>query len=136
MPVQSQVAITWFDPQLLQRTIVNWDVVASLLLLRAQREFDSIEPDPDLAKLLDWISNLPNVKRLKRGCPFPEEASVLLPMIFHVDCARISWFSTIATFGTPQDITIHELRIECLFPADEATESFIRNAVSQRRALM
>ena len=122
-----------FDPQLLQRTIVNWDVVASLLLRRAQREFDSIGPDPDLAKLLDWISKLPHVKRLKHGSPFPEEAGVLLPMIFRVNGSKLSWFSTIASFGTPRDITIQELRIECLFPEDETTESFIRNAVSQRR---
>jgi hypothetical protein len=30
-------------------------------------------------------------------------------------------FSTITTFGTPQDVTLQELRIECFFPADEAT---------------
>nr|WP_256479005.1 hypothetical protein [Chroococcidiopsis sp. CCMEE 29] len=32
------------------------------------------------------------------------------------------FFSTIATLGTPNDITLQELRIECLFPADEMTE--------------
>jgi hypothetical protein len=37
---------------------------------------------------------------------------------------HLEWkfFSTIATLGTPYDITLQELRIECLFPADEATE--------------
>ena len=29
--------------------------------------------------------------------------------------------STVTTFGTPQDVTLDELRIECPFPADEAT---------------
>jgi transcriptional regulator with XRE-family HTH domain len=125
-----------FDSELLKPFIVNWAAVASLLLRRAEREFDSIEPVPDLEKLLDWISTLPHVKRLKSGFPYPEESGVLLPMIFDIDGTRLSWFSTIATFGTPQDITIQELRIECLFPADEATDSFVRNAESQRRALM
>jgi hypothetical protein len=32
-------------------------------------------------------------------------------------------FSTITTFGTPQDVTLQELRIECFFPADEATRA-------------
>ena len=35
---------------------------------------------------------------------------------------ELQFFSTIATLGTPYDITLQELRIECLFPADEATE--------------
>jgi len=35
---------------------------------------------------------------------------------------ELQFFSTIATLGTPYDITLQELRIECLFPADETTE--------------
>jgi hypothetical protein len=46
------------------------------------------------------------------------------------DGIHISLFTVIATFGTPQDVTADELRIECLFPADEATEQFFRNAPS------
>ena len=42
------------------------------------------------------------------------------------DGVRSSWFTTIATFGTPQDITLQELRIESFFPADEETESAAR----------
>lgn len=34
----------------------------------------------------------------------------------------LRFFSTIATLGTPYDITLQEIRIECLFPADEETE--------------
>jgi transcriptional regulator with XRE-family HTH domain len=32
-----------------------------------------------------------------------------------------SWFSTLATIGTPQDVTLDELMIESLFPADDVT---------------
>jgi DNA-binding XRE family transcriptional regulator len=38
-----------------------------------------------------------------------------------------SFFSTITTFGTPLDVTAQELRIESLFPADEATRKWLRN---------
>ncbi len=34
---------------------------------------------------------------------------------------ELRFFSTITTFGTPRDVTIDELRIECAFPADAAT---------------
>lgn len=37
-----------------------------------------------------------------------------------------SFFTTIASLGTPYDITLHELRIESFFPADEATDALLR----------
>ncbi|MNN52750.1 hypothetical protein D3C81_1674660 [compost metagenome] len=36
---------------------------------------------------------------------------------------RASLFSTLTTLGIPQDVTLEELRIECFFPADEATRA-------------
>ena len=36
-------------------------------------------------------------------------------------------FTTIATLGTPHDVTAQEIRIESFFPADEATEQVFRN---------
>jgi hypothetical protein len=35
-------------------------------------------------------------------------------------------FTTIATLGTPQDITLQELRIECFFPMDDDTAGTLR----------
>jgi hypothetical protein len=32
----------------------------------------------------------------------------------------------VTTLGTPQDVTVQELRIECFFPANEATEQAAR----------
>jgi hypothetical protein len=39
-------------------------------------------------------------------------------------------FTTIATLGTPQDITLQELRVECFFPMDEATAATLRGWVA------
>ena len=39
---------------------------------------------------------------------------------------RLSFFSTLAGLGVPYDITLHELRVECFFPADAATEDLLR----------
>ncbi len=30
-------------------------------------------------------------------------------------------FTTLATLGVPQDVTVQEIRIECFFPADPTT---------------
>ena len=37
------------------------------------------------------------------------------------DGGRLSFFSTVTTFGTAVDITVSELSIEAFFPADAST---------------
>jgi hypothetical protein len=39
---------------------------------------------------------------------------------------HLKFFTTLTTLGTPYDITLHELRIESFFPADEPTETALR----------
>jgi hypothetical protein len=36
---------------------------------------------------------------------------------------KASFFTTVTTFGTPQDVTLQELRIESYFPTDDATRA-------------
>lgn len=65
-----------------------------------------------------------------------EETALLpiLPLALEKDGLHLSLFTVIATFGTAQDITADELRIESLFPADEATERLFRTwTVESRR---
>jgi hypothetical protein len=47
-------------------------------------------------------------------------------MAFRKGDVRLDFFTTIASLGTPYDITLHELRIECFFPADESTAAALR----------
>jgi hypothetical protein len=46
--------------------------------------------------------------------------------VFRNGDRELRFFSTITTFGTPRDVTIDELRVECTFPADEATAALCR----------
>ena len=39
--------------------------------------------------------------------------------------STLRWFSTLTTLGTPLDVALQELRIETLFPADEATRTLM-----------
>ena len=41
------------------------------------------------------------------------------------------FFSAVTVLGTPQDITLQELRIECFFPLEEATAAEARNLEEQ-----
>jgi len=49
-------------------------------------------------------------------------ADLLLPIHIRKGDIELRLFSTIMTLGTPQDVTLQELRIESFFPA-EASEA-------------
>jgi hypothetical protein len=46
---------------------------------------------------------------------------------FSKNGTSIRLFTTIATLGTPQDVTLQGIRIETLFPADEPTGALLRS---------
>ena len=50
----------------------------------------------------------------------------VLPMHFRKGDVSLQLFTTIATLGTPQDVTLQELRIECFFPVNDATAATLR----------
>jgi hypothetical protein len=49
-----------------------------------------------------------------------------VPLVLRGDEGELTFFSTIATFGTAHDITVAELAIEAFFPADERTAAALR----------
>jgi hypothetical protein len=56
-------------------------------------------------------------------------------MHFEKGRTRLKLFTAIATLGTPQDITLQELRIESFFPTDDETRAVFRKwAVPPRSA--
>ena len=52
-----------------------------------------------------------------------------MPLDLDIDGLKLSLFTIMSTFGTPQDITTDELRIEAFYPADEETRTFFTTAV-------
>ncbi|MFB9514098.1 helix-turn-helix domain-containing protein [Streptomyces purpureus] len=56
--------------------------------------------------------------------PFPYFA---LPLRIEHDGQVLSFVSSISTFNTPMDVTVAELAIETLLPADQATVAYLRS---------
>ena len=50
-------------------------------------------------------------------------------MALRKDGMSCSLFTMIAMFGTPQDITVDELRLETFFPADKPTDQLLQQLV-------
>ena len=113
-----------FHPLGVRRWIVNWDEVARHLFGRAERELGAAQDDEAatalLAELREYAGDLPIRKRAAPIHP----ADVLLPIHIRKDDLEIRIFSTIMTVGTPQDVTLQELRVETFFPADADSEAY------------
>jgi hypothetical protein len=47
----------------------------------------------------------------------------VIPMSLVKDRQLLNYFSMVTTVGTPQTAAAQEMRIECMFPADEGSEA-------------
>jgi transcriptional regulator with XRE-family HTH domain len=104
-----------FDPDGMRPFVADWDEVASGLLQRVYREAVGHVIDKRTIELLDQLKKYPGVKELS----MPRKGHVpVLPITFVRGTERISYFSMISTVGLPQDITVQEFRIECMFPTE------------------
>jgi transcriptional regulator with XRE-family HTH domain len=117
----------FFHPEGIRPFVVNWKTVAPVLWHRAQREAEALGGEEMKATLLE-LSQYQDADTLWAA----EEAPLVpvLPLEVEKNGVHISLFTVIATFGTAQDVTADELRIESLFPADAATEALFRAAAS------
>lgn len=119
-----------FDPHGLRPFIANWEELAGYLLHRVHRETTSSIESKQSALLFDELLDYPDVAELWNASSRSRTVSagismqndLILTTDFQKNDLSLRFFSTIATLGTPHDITLQEIRIECLFPADDATE--------------
>jgi len=114
-----------FDPAGMRPFIANWDQVASSLIERVHREAVGRVVDEKCQDLVAALLAYPGAKpewRTPRSASAASELPVI-PMDFIKDGATLSYFSMLTTVATPQTVVAQELRIESLFPMDEATEA-------------
>lgn len=111
-------------PQGARPYLTNWSEIAGSLLHRLQREaMDS----PAAAGVLAEVRGYPDVDALWRSVDWEAEPQPLLQFRVEKDGLSLNLVTMIATFGTPQDVTLQDLRIESFLPADAATEHLLRS---------
>jgi transcriptional regulator with XRE-family HTH domain len=113
----------FFHPQGIRPLITNWPAVGPLLWQRATREAHEVG-GADMQAVLDALAPFQEPEILWSALD-----SMLLPVApfkLALGDQRIALFAVIATFGTAQDVTTDELRIETLFPADAESEALFR----------
>ena len=123
-----------FNPLGMRPFVANWPQTARGLLGRVYREALGHVIDERTKRLLAELSQYPGVKPEWRA-PSLGDAMPMIPLTFIKDDVTLNYFSMITTVGTPQTVTAQELRLECMFPADDATESRHSRFVEANSAL-
>jgi hypothetical protein len=63
------------------------------------------------------------------AAPHADDA-VIVPLVLATPLGRMSFLTTVTVFGAPHDVTLAELAVETLLPADEATARTLREALA------
>jgi transcriptional regulator with XRE-family HTH domain len=146
-----RVLSAWVDPDLLEppvnamrvglhprglaRWITNLGEVRRYFLGRLERQV-ALTADPRLVGLLDDVAGYPwpdhepawSDHEPERGAE-TEAGHILTPTmrLRAPDGRELSFFATVATFGTAAEVTTSELSIELAFPGDAATASALHD---------
>jgi transcriptional regulator with XRE-family HTH domain len=110
----------FLSPDELRPYVENWPEVASALMVRARHE--AMAAPLDLALQSTWreLTKWPDV-----ATPQLNESERPGPLCEVRLCkgdVRIGLIGAVLTLGTPQDVTLQELRVEMFMPADTASE--------------
>ncbi|MGZ3452465.1 MAG: helix-turn-helix domain-containing protein [Polyangiales bacterium] len=122
-PPHMNVIRDFFRPDGMRRHVANWTEVAKAMVPRIVREASSSNDETirALAKEVLAQPGVPSMRSVGAG-PVP----ILIPLEIRMGDVTLRLFTTIATIGTAQDVTLSELRIESFHPADEETERNVR----------
>ena len=101
----------------LQPYVRDWPAVELFLLARLWEEAASTQNSALVALVTDISRQRsdPVDAQIDRSLP-------IMPLVLEKDGTTASFFTLITTLGTPLDLTTQELRLELLFPSDEATK--------------
>jgi transcriptional regulator with XRE-family HTH domain len=132
LPAQSNIMKTFFDPAGVRPYVVNWEECAGDLIRHLHNDLAAAPSDASTGQLMRDVLAYPDVPQrwAKRQLPAPVPS--LSTITYRKGDVDLTFFWTMATFGTPHDVSLDELRIECSFPADEATDRFCSELAATR----
>lgn len=112
--------------------VENFGEWRSHLLSRLRHQIEATA-DPVLVELLAELESYPAPVGAHQG-QLEDYGGVLVPLRLRTELGVLSFFSTTTVFGTPLDITLAELAIESMFPADQQTAELLAGAARGKRA--
>lgn len=128
-PLASDARVNLADalvgPDVLRPFLVNWADVVGYFVRSV--EADAVaDGTPETAALLERLLSYEDVRPLLKAPVARPGVDPVLAMHFRKGDISLELFTTIATLGTPRDVTLEELRIESFFPVDPDTAAAFR----------
>ena len=120
------------DPNALRPKLSNWEEVARHLVSTTYAEILADGGEPKALAFIEEVMAFPGVPASFRKLRFEERPQPVLTLDYVVGGKSLSVFTTIATLGTPQDVTLQEVRIECFFPADDRSDALFKSLAAKR----
>ncbi len=108
-----------FDPAGMRPFIRDWDTVARSLVARVHREAIGRVLDEGTRELLAALAAYGGEAHESNELA---ESLPIIPLSFEKNGIVYDYFSIVSTVGTPTTVAAQELRVECMFPVDEAAE--------------
>ena len=116
----------FYHPRGMRPYIVNWEATAAGLIQWLHRDLARGIGDAETSRLLEELLSYPDVPQKWRTLDLDAAPVPFLGVELRRGPTHLRFFSTLTTLGVPYDITLHELRVECFFPADPASETLLR----------
>lgn len=115
------------DPRGLAPRIANYNQWREHILIRLEQQIRDTA-DAKLSELLQLLTQYPapDTAAIVAEPPPIQLAQLAVPMQLQTANGMLSLISTTTVFGTPTDVTLAELAIECFFPADDHSAALLR----------
>ena len=128
-PIAPGTAINLADalvaPDVLRPHLTNWAEVVRHFIHSVEADA-AVDGLIETTALLERLTGYDGVREALRAGSNDARTGPVLAMHFRKQDTSLRLFTTIATLGTPQDITLQELRIECFFPMDDSTAKLLQ----------
>ena len=119
------LADAFLAPEPMRPLFTNWREVVHHFIrgVRADALMDGTE---ETRALFDRLLGYPDVRAVLDAAPTDGSPDPVLAMDIEKGGTRMRLFTTLATLGTPLDVTAQEIRVECFFPADDASAEILK----------
>jgi len=117
-----------FHPKGLRPFVENWESVAARIIQRVHYALVANPSDATMKGFLEELLTYPAVPSRWGVLDVGDSPPPFLTINYRWNNSTLRFFSTITTFGSPQDVALQEMRIESFFPADEATRAALTAA--------
>jgi transcriptional regulator with XRE-family HTH domain len=126
---------TMFHPGGLRQYVVNWEELAVRMLYKVHRDA-ATGVNAEAVRMREEVMAYPGVAPLWKVVDVDTPAPAMMSMKLQKGEWSLAFFSTISTLGMPCDLALQDLKVECFFPADLATDEAAHRIAADQVALL